>query len=84
LKTELSRKVGLPTGPVLKVYGSDKKQVKALEDFVDGERYICTGAERLDEAGSKQREERREGREREGEGGKGRERGKGEKGRVKD
>jgi hypothetical protein len=38
---------------VLKVYGSDKKQVKALEDFVDGERYICTGAERLDEAGSK-------------------------------
>lgn len=50
LKTELSRKVGLPTGPVLKVYGSDRKQVKALEDFVDGERYICTGAERLDES----------------------------------
>ena len=37
---------------MLKVYGADRKQVKTLEDFVDGERYICTGAERLDEAGS--------------------------------
>lgn len=43
----MSRKVGLPTGPVLKVYSRDHKQVKTLEEFVDGEKYICCGAEKL-------------------------------------
>lgn len=43
----MSRKVALPTGPVMKVYGRDRKQVKGLEEFVDGEKYICAGAEKL-------------------------------------
>jgi len=49
LKAEMSKKVGLPTGPVLKVYTADRKQVKNLEDFEDGGLYICTGAEKLKE-----------------------------------
>lgn len=43
----MSRKVGLPTGPVLKVYSREHKQVKSLEEFVDGEKYICCGAEKF-------------------------------------
>jgi len=49
LKAEMSKKVGLPTGPVLKVFTADRKQVKNLEDFEDGGLYICTGAEKLKE-----------------------------------
>ena len=47
LKTEVTKKVGLPTGPVLKVFSNDHKQVKTLEEFLDGEKYICCGAEKL-------------------------------------
>lgn len=49
LKSELSKKVGLPTGPVLKVYHADRRLVKSLDDFEDGGYYICTGAEKLKE-----------------------------------
>ncbi|EFA78522.1 doublecortin domain-containing protein [Heterostelium album PN500] len=45
LKEHLSKQVGLVTGPVRKVYSFDGKQVKALEDFVDGQNYICCGGE---------------------------------------
>eukprot|EP01112_Ceratiomyxa_fruticulosa_P002367 TRINITY_DN1248_c0_g3_i2.p1 TRINITY_DN1248_c0_g3~~TRINITY_DN1248_c0_g3_i2.p1 ORF type:complete len:267 (+),score=56.08 TRINITY_DN1248_c0_g3_i2:248-1048(+) len=49
LKTELSKKVGLPTGPVMKIYTADKRQVKNLDDFEDNHKYICCGAEKLSE-----------------------------------
>lgn len=49
LKSELSKKVGLPTGPVLKVFAADRRQMKTLEDFEDGGLYICCGAEKLKE-----------------------------------
>lgn len=29
------------------MYGRDHKQVKNLDEFVDGEKYICAGAEKL-------------------------------------
>jgi hypothetical protein len=47
LKEAMTRLVGLPTGAVRKVYTVDGKQVPTLESFVDGGRYICTGAEAL-------------------------------------
>lgn len=45
--------MGLPTGPVLKVFNSEKKQVKSLDDFEDGGLYICCGAEKLNLDASK-------------------------------
>ncbi|KAN0035968.1 hypothetical protein ACTA71_005266 [Dictyostelium dimigraforme] len=47
LKLEFSKKVGLFTGNVQKVYSMDKKRIQDIKDFVDGHHYICCGAEPL-------------------------------------
>eukprot|EP01132_Coremiostelium_polycephalum_P002512 gene2512-3110_t len=45
LKEQLSTQVKLVTGPVRKVFTTDGKLVKAMEDFVDGHKYICCSGE---------------------------------------
>ncbi|GAM26347.1 hypothetical protein SAMD00019534_095220 [Acytostelium subglobosum LB1] len=45
LKEHLSSKVCLVTGPVRKVFSFDGKQVKTMDDFMDGQNYICCGGE---------------------------------------
>lgn len=47
LKEQLSKQVKLVTGSVRKVYSVDGKQVKDLNDFIDGGYYICCGGEVL-------------------------------------
>jgi len=47
LKEQLSKQVNLPTGSVRKVFSPDGKLVKNLEDFVDGQSYICCAGENL-------------------------------------
>eukprot|EP01111_Echinosteliopsis_oligospora_P009621 TRINITY_DN2853_c0_g2_i1.p1 TRINITY_DN2853_c0_g2~~TRINITY_DN2853_c0_g2_i1.p1 ORF type:complete len:284 (+),score=83.64 TRINITY_DN2853_c0_g2_i1:14-865(+) len=48
-KTTLSEKVGLVTGPVLRVYSSSRKPIKSLEELDDGGSYLCCGAEKINE-----------------------------------
>jgi len=50
LKDAMTRLVQVPTGAVRKVYTVDGKQVKGLENFEDGGKYICTGPEPLNTA----------------------------------
>ncbi|KAK5578148.1 hypothetical protein RB653_003101 [Dictyostelium firmibasis] len=47
LKLEFSKKVGLFTGNVQKVYSMDKKRIQDVNEFIDGHHYICCGAEPL-------------------------------------
>eukprot|EP01133_Synstelium_polycarpum_P019705 gene19705-23598_t len=48
LKESMSKQVQLVTGSVRKVYTFDGKLVKSLEDFQDGQNYICCGGEVVD------------------------------------
>jgi hypothetical protein len=47
LKDFLTKEVKLPTGAVLKVYTPDGKALKGLDDFEDGGKYVCAGAEKF-------------------------------------
>jgi hypothetical protein len=47
LKQLMSKEVALTTGPVLSVYTVEGKAVKDLNSFVDGDKYVCTGAEKF-------------------------------------
>ncbi|EGC28799.1 hypothetical protein DICPUDRAFT_59184 [Dictyostelium purpureum] len=47
LKEQLSKQVQLPTGSVRKAFSADGKLVKTMDDFVDGDCYICCGGEPL-------------------------------------
>ncbi len=43
----MTKNVGVATGSVLQVFTPDGKKIKGLEEFEDGGKYVCAGAEKF-------------------------------------